>query len=979
MVAIARMIRTATLAAATVGVGQGAAAQDTTPIPEYTGDRVYVKGVPDRYEQVARTIKDLERRSPQSYFVVVVKSAGAGEHATRDYLDRLYDSWRRDAEAKGLKLDPDRSVIVAAALDNRQVSVHAGTLLRDRFGLTKEAIDGEIVRRAFIPLAREGDYPGALGSLLTSIHDFIASHGDAETKAAALQPVAPRQAESVAATAAPAPVAATPNRNPIASTAKAPAVAAPSTTGRDLAWSLIGSLVAIGLMVLGLVWLGRRRARGSFHSKLKEYRSKAVDMMDRLDALKARLKTLTTEDPDYKEPVTGKTLAHFQKVQDDLGKLWDRWLEVMDVVDKAQKRGGRGGKDLAEADKLVSDAKVFDEVEAGAKACGAAMDQLNAAHEEAREAAAKVVDARSQALAGVEDVGKAGLPTAPYQPDADRIAALERQAGQALTPDPLGAKETLDEALGLATKLRGRAANILARLDDGKQVRGALDTLRADVAEKRREGLRLVEEGGDPDHPIARADQAVASLQEALEAGDADAAGSRLEAARRLANEAQGTLDSVLQARARCEREQPERERETRRLREALGQYAAFEQELKRDFDPGSWQAVAGNLAQARALLETFGRKAEEAAQAADRSTQKYLLGARLIGQLAQEQNAVFRLMNAVGERLSALKALRDESRRLASDLEDRDREAGRFFSQYDHVIGAQARASLKEAEEAGKQVARKSSAAKPDWPTIRQLLARALEEYSIARSQAEADLKIYEVLTSEYDEVRRYADQVQSFLAGHSEDRLAANQRYRNAEAILKRIGDESTRVGNEWPRLLDQVRGARADLDQSERLAREDVRLARQAESEISDASRAIREARGYFQMGVTLNTSGAESLLSQAQQLYHGQDYEQAVRTAAAAVQQVRQAHNLAVQQSYLREMQLHAEQRRRAVGFGDIGMGAATGAAAAMLGQAASASPSPAVPNLAARGPEPPGDGGSDSSSTSWSSETSESSW
>jgi hypothetical protein len=128
----------------------------------------------------------------------------------------------------------------------------------------------------------------------------------------------------------------------------------------------------------------------------------------------------------------------------------------------------------------------------------------------------------------------------------------------------------------------------------------------------------------------------------------------------------------------------------------------------------------------------------------------------------------------------------------------------------------------------------------------------------------------------------------------------------------------------------------------------------------------------------MGVTLNTSAAEALLSQAQQLYHGQDYEQAVGTAGAAVQQVRQAHNLAVQQAYLREMQLHAEQRRRAVGFGDIGMGAATGAAAAMLGQAASASTA-AAPELDAKGPELPGGRESDSSSTSWSSETSESSW
>ena len=155
----------------------------------------------------------------------------------------------------------------------------------------------------------------------------------------------------------------------------------------------------------------------------------------------------------------------------------------------------------------------------------------------------------------------------------------------------------------------------------------------------------------------------------------------------------------------------------------------------------------------------------------------------------------------------------------------------------------------------------------------------------------------------------------MQAFLAGHSEDRVAANQRYRIAEEVLNRVGDESTRVGNEWPRLLDQVRGAQADLDHSEQLAREDVRLARQAEAEITDGARSIRQARTYFSMGVTLNTAGAESLLNQAEQFYHSQNYEQAIRTAGAAVQQVRQAHQQAVQQAHVRQMQIQADQRRR----------------------------------------------------------------
>ena len=52
-----------------------------TAIPEYTGERVYVRDVADVYQGLNQTIKDLERSSPQSYFVVVIRSAGPGDDA----------------------------------------------------------------------------------------------------------------------------------------------------------------------------------------------------------------------------------------------------------------------------------------------------------------------------------------------------------------------------------------------------------------------------------------------------------------------------------------------------------------------------------------------------------------------------------------------------------------------------------------------------------------------------------------------------------------------------------------------------------------------------------------------------------------------------------------------------------------------------------------------------------------------------------
>src|SRR5271165_3778696 len=153
-----------------------AVAQERTPIPEYTGDRVYIKDVPGSYESLNETIKQLERSSPQSYFVVVVRSAGPGPDSATRYVDELSDTWSKQARAKGLKLDPERSVITLVAIDDRKVAVHTGSFLREHAGLQKGTVDA-LIDQAFIPLALKGKYPEGIASLLARIEDQVAKQG----------------------------------------------------------------------------------------------------------------------------------------------------------------------------------------------------------------------------------------------------------------------------------------------------------------------------------------------------------------------------------------------------------------------------------------------------------------------------------------------------------------------------------------------------------------------------------------------------------------------------------------------------------------------------------------------------------------------------------------------------------------------------------------------------------------------------------
>jgi hypothetical protein len=349
----------------------------------------------------------------------------------------------------------------------------------------------------------------------------------------------------------------------------------------------------------------------------------------------------------------------------------------------------------------------------------------------------------------VDRISKAGLPTAPYQPEIDEIASLVEQVEAILTPDPIGACSQASQVRDHATLLQQRVDRILEIHQDARTVTEALSPVREQAAKHRQNGLRLDEQGGNPDLPLAQAEQVAEQLRQALNEGDPKAAGAHLAAARAALDQARQTLEGVLKARDFCESQQPERVRETQRLREAMAQFEAFEAELRRDFAPALWQDVSGNLAQARVLLQTFDRKAQEAAEAASSTDQNYLLAARLLTQLIQEQQAVFRLMMTLGDQLTGLRALRAKCRELVHELADQSAAAAPFFERNERSIGAAASDSLAAAQESRRLAEELLDDKQPDWPRIRQLLEKAIQGQAMARSQAAAMAALGDVIAA--------------------------------------------------------------------------------------------------------------------------------------------------------------------------------------------------------------------------------------
>ena len=135
--------------------------------------------------------------------------------------------------------------------------------------------------------------------------------------------------------------------------------------------------------------------------------------------------------------------------------------------------------------------------------------------------------------------------------------------------------------------------------------------------------------------------------------------------------------------------------RETERLRTALPQAESYQNDLERDFARSSWQAVARNLDQARALLATFDRQAQTPPRPRRSTKQEYVHGAELLEELARQQQIVLRLMSGLGEQLNSLIDVRNECRKLSEELAARERQAEQYLRQYDPIVGDVARNSL--------------------------------------------------------------------------------------------------------------------------------------------------------------------------------------------------------------------------------------------------------------------------------------------
>jgi hypothetical protein len=154
----------------------------------------------------------------------------------------------------------------------------------------------------------------------------------------------------------------------------------PDTHTHALPLALMAFLAICGIAALGMLYNRKRQLQAIVEEEFKGFREKAVGLMDQLDALRKRHKTLTAADPDFTAPMSGATLAMYNAVETDLNVLWERWLNIMDLWDHAQKLVRTGSslavKQAEEARKLLEKGDI-DELLRQSGSCKERLDRLN--------------------------------------------------------------------------------------------------------------------------------------------------------------------------------------------------------------------------------------------------------------------------------------------------------------------------------------------------------------------------------------------------------------------------------------------------------------------------------------------------------------------------------------------------------------------------------------------------------------------------
>jgi len=729
------------------------------PAPSGGGaDDVFVSGVPDRFDAVREAVRRAREKSGRRYRAIIVDSAGPGADA-RGLLDRILDEWSLTVRDDVPGFRPEDDVTILLAVDDRLLAMDVPSGLEIGSGLDKQTIDEQLIRKVFVPKAKDGLYDEGLADLVAGTENWIDAVRQDE--------LARIEARRMFRT-------------------------------RTLPLSLAG--IAAASVAGGLLLQRGRHARRlrQAREKLAAFKADVVALSDLLDAEQERHRMLPHTDPDFQTPMEGMTRSTYDNVQGAIRRYRERWLALMDVWEKAQARVDAewflGTASAEDAIRLLDSAEARPPLTDVAAECRGPLDGLEQAHEKARQLV-QDVDAAVAATSGrLDGVARRGRSNAPYQPPLAEVARGRELAGHDVERDPVAARGRLEQIAAAVARVNERL-DALESADDRRQKAVADSSEVAGAVRARRaEGWLLAEPGANPDERIESAGRDAALAAQLLDAGEIEAALVHVEKAEKANAEAAALLESIVAARTRVEELLPGCAARLEALAGRRGQSLRAMEALEAAYATSSWSDVADNASKADEGLERVRALIEEARAAADPARQHYFRAVALLEEAVRQEDWVDGCQAAILDRRAEL----DELRAALPSRRDKVRLQVNALEQRLHRQRTDRLRANERCREAGRllEVADGGlAAARPDLRQVKRLVEAADETAVRAAHLAEEDDRLAGQAEDDIEETDAAVRRVAAWYAeGVQADVRGATATLETAKALLERMRYEDS-----------------------------------------------------------------------------------------------------------------------------------------------------------------------------------------
>jgi len=688
----------------------------------------------------------------------------------------------------------------------------------------------------------------------------------------------------------------------------------------------IGGVSYLAYLLLRRKW-GRKAYAKQIEAPLDAFSQRAVDVLDRQEALKKRHDMLTFNDVDYSQPMSGKTLSAYKATGAKIQGLRDRWLQMMEIQQEADstfRTGTIGTAGVRKLQKCLARAIQPEEVDALVAECEAEIDQLVQAHEavvpqlEKFKAQGELIDADFECLR------EKGIALPQLRRNWKAMTPEFEKTVSSVQADPLGATEILQTTHGPAFEsLSENLKTLIQQSDRHVDYTAKLEETESLTLHMRSNGYLLSEEEGNPDVPTREAKHLLKSATFNLEKGNGEEATVLLDSTLTQLEEARDRMQRHEEAREILRTDLPKARHELKRLQQLVSRNVDSLARLERMHHPDAFQEVGRVFEDGKkSLIEIEASLAQSEACAED-SRQFYMQALDLLQFVETQQQQAEVFLTSPESTFDKLEELRvlcgSDCEKLVAARTDLEV----FYDQNQpavnsrHLISLQQIASRCDALET--QVQRVGT----NWAALhRELEELAGIQVDVYRDMQE-DVSEHLNLLKSVESVQADSERVGAFLRNQTGDRQRSNQVYQRGRLALETLLRDLKKDNQDWRLAEHRLQQIRDEISSAETLAKQDVSLEQEAKHAMRQLERNLRQVAGTGRVSKLASYQKAHQEFTRGQASLSRQEFEnclvqvrEAHASLAKAHEQARYEHRQQLEQNRHRQIQ-DAEVMRQAM--------------------------------------------------------------